>query len=62
MDITSVGIEKLAGAIVRRCSVIRFFEKLCKIHRKIPVLKSLFNEVSHLELNIRCIFPILEFI
>ena len=28
-----VGMEELTGAVIQRCS-IRFFEKLCKIHRK----------------------------
>ena len=40
--------EKLAGAVIWRCSV-RFFEKLYKIQRKIPVLESVFNKVSGLQ-------------
>ena len=45
-----VGTEESAGGVIQGCSVIRFFEKLRKIHSKIPVPQSLFNEVSGLEI------------
>ena len=45
MDKTMVGTEKSAGALIFQ----RFFEKLCKVCRKIPVLESLFNEVLGLD-------------
>ena len=45
-----VRTEESAGAVIQRCSVKRFFEKLQKIHRKIPVPESLFNKVSDLEI------------
>ena len=45
MDKTLVGTEESVGAVIFQ----RFFENLCKVHRKIPVLESLFNEVSRLE-------------
>ena len=48
MDKTLVGTAESAGAVIRSCSV-RFFEKLRNIHKNIPVLESLFNEVSGLE-------------
>ena len=44
MDKTLVGTrnqqEQLSGGVL----YVRFFEKLHKIHRKIPVLESFFNE------------------
>ena len=49
MNKNLVGMEESAGAVIWMCSV-RFFEKLQKIHRKIPVLESFFNEVSDLEI------------
>ena len=49
IDKTLVGTEESTGSVIQRCSVNSFFEKLCKIHWKIPVLESLFNEVSDLE-------------
>ena len=49
MDEISVGTEESAGTIIWRCSVKKVFEKLSKIHRKMPVLEYLFNEVSSLE-------------
>ena len=48
MDKTLDGTEELAGAAIRKYS-IEFFEKLRKIHRKIPVLESHFNVISGLE-------------
>ena len=45
MDKTLVGTEKSAGALIFQ----RFFEKLCKVRRKILVLESLFNEVLGLD-------------
>ena len=46
-----VRTEESAGAVIQTCSVRRFFEKLRKIHRKIPVPESLFNEISDLEIR-----------
>ena len=37
-----------AGAVIFRCS-LNVFEKFSKIHRKISVLESPFNEISGLE-------------
>ena len=37
-------------AVVRRCSVKKFFLKLCNTYRKTPALESLFNEVAGLRL------------
>ena len=41
MDKILVGMEESAGAIIQRCSVNKFLN--------LPVLQSLFNEVSGLE-------------
>ena len=49
MDKTLVGREELAGAVTRRSSVFKFFEKLHKMRREIPVLESLLNEVAGLK-------------
>ena len=49
MDKTLVRKEESARAVNRRCSVKMVFEKLRRIHRKIPEPESLFNEVSGLE-------------
>ena len=42
MDKTLVGTEESAGTVIFQ----RFFENLCKVHRKIPVLESLFSLFS----------------
>ena len=47
MDKTSVGMEE---SVEQSSGGVLFFEKLQKIHRKIPVPESLFNEVSVLEI------------
>ena len=46
MDKTSVGMEE---SVEQSSGGVLFFEKLQKIHRKIPVPESLFNEVLGLE-------------
>ena len=39
MDKTLVGTEESAGAVIRRCSLNKVFEKMRKIHR---IFRSLF--------------------
>ena len=52
-DKTLVGMEESAGAVIQSCSVKKVsLKKLYKIHRKIPMLESLYNEVSGLETSI----------
>ena len=52
-DKTLVGMEESAGAVIWSCSVKKVsLKKLYKIHRKIPMLESLYNEVSGLETSI----------
>ena len=41
-------ILQLSEAAVRRCSLKYVFLKICNIHRKASVLKSLFNKVVYL--------------
>ena len=48
MDKTLVGMENQQEQAYLSVLSIRFSEKLCKIHKKIPVLESLFNELSGL--------------
>ena len=39
-------MKESAEAVIQKCSVINVFgKKMSEIHRKIPVLESLFNEV-----------------
>ena len=49
MDKTLVGMEESAEAVIRRCSVNKTFWKILQNSQKIPVLESIFNEVSGLE-------------
>ena len=38
-----------AEAVVRSCSVKNVFKKYCEIHRKTPLLESLFNKAASLK-------------
>ena len=49
MDKTLVGMEESAEAVIRKCSVNKTFWKISQNSQKIPVLESIFNEVSGLE-------------
>ena len=48
MNKTLVETEESTETVIR-CSVNMVFEKLCKIHVKIPMMGSIFSEVSGLE-------------
>ena len=48
MNKTLVETEESTETVIR-CSVNKVFEKLCKIHVKIPMMGSIFSEVSGLE-------------
>ena len=48
MNKTLVETEESTETVIR-CYVNKVFEKLCKIHMKIPMLGSIFSDVSDLE-------------
>ena len=53
MDKTLVGKEESVGEVIRSCSGKKVFYKLCQILREVPVLESIFNEVSGLETSLK---------